>query len=348
MSPQILESMQKKSKPDRIASVLAMTYEYRIGIQGNLLFGDKAETLETANESMHWWAYNRRYQINLTSLIVYPGSPDYYEAIETGLIVDREAYANNIPLQFNFSRMNDKNIEMLRFQLWVFANTLLNPAPLQKFELSDKQVPDRDSTYDIVWDCPNCGRSNDYLGVILPSDHSHSLRLTCRDCRSRWDIENKAYSVPDNSINDAACIAHLKKAEALFEKEKFKECHDTTNELLGIAPSFVPARLLMGKFYRRVGPPEHMLKSFGAALGIAPFNSERHNDFADALLEVGAYGAARMHYQQARILTPESERALAGIDFINSPDISDEQRSTYFVSWSDDPPPVQQKHAATG
>ncbi len=341
MSPKILESMKKKSKPERIASTLSLTYDNRIGIQGNLLFGDKAETLETANESMHWWASNRRYQINLTPLMVYPGSPDYYEALKTGLIVDREAYVADIPSDFNMSRMNNKNIEMLRFQVWVFANTLLNLAPLRAFKLSDEQVPDRDSTYDIVWICPNCGHRQDYLGVILPPDHSHSLRLSCRNCRSSWDIENKAYRLPANTINDSTCVSHLKVAEALFEEKKFKEGHDITNKLLGLAPSFVPARLLMGKFYRRVGPPEHMLKSFGAALGISPFNSERHNDFADALVEIGVHGAARMHYQQALSLSPGDERALSGIAFIDCSEVSDEQRATYFVSWSDDPPPVR-------
>jgi anaerobic magnesium-protoporphyrin IX monomethyl ester cyclase len=339
MSPKILESMRKKSKPDSIASVLSMTYKHRIGIQGNLLFGDKAETLETANESMHWWAHNRCYQINLTPLVVYPGSPDYYEALETGLITDREAYAADIQEQLNVSRMNDKNIEMLRFQVWVFANTLLNLAPLRAFKRSAEQVAERETAYDIVWDCPNCGRRNDYLGVILPPENRPSLRLTCRDCLSRWDIENKAYRLPNNEINEETCISQLKVAEALFEAGKYKECHDTANELLGLAPAFIPARLLMAMFYRRLGPPEHMLKSYGAALGVNPFDSQRHNDFADALADIGAYGAARMHYQQALALSSEDERAKAGIELIDSDQISDEQRETYFISWSDDPPP---------
>jgi hypothetical protein len=85
----------------------------------------------------------------------------------------------------------------------------------------------------------------------------------------------------------------------------------------------------MGKFYRRFGPPEHMLKSFGAALGSDPFSTERHNDFADALLEVGAYGAARMHYQQANELAAGNERALAGMAFLESEKVSDEQRETF-------------------
>jgi anaerobic magnesium-protoporphyrin IX monomethyl ester cyclase len=340
MSPVVLKSMNKKSKPGQIASALEMTYEHCVGIQGNLIFGDKAETLETANESMHWWAHNRRYQINLTPLIVYPGSPDYYQALENGLIADREAYVREIPLQFNISRMNDKNLEMMRFHLWVFANTLLNVAPMRSFNPSKIQVPDRDTTYDIRWDCPNCRHQNMYQEVVLPPENNHSLRLTCRKCRSRWDIENKAHRPLTNSIDQEDCISRLKSAEEMFERGKWKKCHDIANELLGLAPSFVPARLMMARFYRRHGPVEHMVKSYGAALGINPFEPDRHIDFADAMVDIGAFGAARMHYQQALMLTPGNERATTGMEFVDSSQVSDEQRMTYFVSWSDEPPPM--------
>ena len=347
MSPEILGSMKKKSKTDRIESALAMTYENCIGIQGNLLFGDKAETLETANESMHWWAFNRRYQINLTPLMVFPGSPDYYEALEEGLIADRETYVRDIPPDFNISQMNDKNIEMLRFQLWVFANTLLNLAPLGSFELSDAQVPDRNATYDIVWDCPNCSHRNDYLGVVIPPDynHSHSLRLSCRNCLSRWDIENKNYRLPNNSINDVR-KSYLRLARALYERIRQKKYRSITDKILSLALSRIPASLRKGKLAHQVASPEQMLKSIGVALQAHPFNPERHNDFADALVEIGAFGAARMHYQQALALAPRDERASAGTAFIDSSQVSDQQRATYFISWSDEPAPMRKKHAA--
>lgn len=348
MSKTVLESMKKKTKPDRIAAALALTYEHRIGIQGNLLFGDKAETLETANESMHWWAFNRRYLINLTPLMVFPGSPDYYEALRDGLIVDRAAYVANIPARFNISRMNDKDLEMLGFQIWVHQNTLLNLAPLRSFKRSDVQVESRDVTYDISWDCPRCGHQNDYMGVILPPDHSHSLRLTCRNCLSRWDIQNKAYSSHTNISSNTSRYSfrrYQNLAARLIGKIKQRKYRDTANKVLALALSYVPARLRMGKMYHQVTPPEHVLRSFGAALGRDPYNSERHNDFAKALANVGAFGAARMHYQQALTLNPGDVKALSGITHIDSPEVSDKQRETYFVSWSDDSPPARRVRA---
>lgn len=351
MSETVLESMKKKAKPDRIAAALALTYKHHIGIQGNLLFGDKAETLKTANESMHWWAFNRRYLINLTPLMVFPGSPDYYEALKDGLIVDREAYVADIPARLNISKMNDKNLEMLGFQIWVHHNTLLNLAPLKSFKLSDIQMEGRDSAYDILWDCPRCAHQNDYMGVILPPDHSYSLRLTCRNCLSRWDIRNEANSL-NAKISSAATPRtsfrkYRKLVIALIEKIKQRKYRDITNKALALALGLIPARLQKGELYHQVTPLEHVLRSLGAAVGRDPFNPERHNDFADSLARVGAFGAARMHYQQALALRPGDERASSGIAYIDGPDVNDEQRATYFVSWSDDPPPRRHERAET-
>ena len=104
MSQPILESMQKKSKVPRIQEALELTYEHKIGIQGNILFGDSAETPETANESMHWWSQNRHFQINLTPLIVFPGSR-LSEALRDGLIDDKDrlGFITDIPVNFNIS-----------------------------------------------------------------------------------------------------------------------------------------------------------------------------------------------------------------------------------------------------
>lgn len=136
-------------------------------------------------------------------------------------------------------------------------------------------------------------------------------------------------------------------AVALIEKIKQRKYRDITNKVLALALSFIPARLRRGKMYHHVTPPEHVLRSFGAAVGRDPFNPEKHNDFAGALVNVGAFGAARMHYQQALALKPSDERASSGITYIDGPDVNDGQRATYFVSWSDDPPPVRRERAET-
>ena len=193
MSPMVLVSMQKKSKRPRIVAALQQTYDAKIGIQGNLIFGDSAETLETANESMSWWAHNRKFQVNLTRLQVYPGSPDYIVAVRDGMIPDRVAYANELPIYLNISDMNNDNLDGVSFQVDIHHRSLLNVAPVIKFARSRRQVEGRDTAYNFAWRCPRCELVNRYKQCVLGEyEGRKSIRVLCRSCRSRWDIQNFA------------------------------------------------------------------------------------------------------------------------------------------------------------
>lgn len=444
MSQPVLDSMLKKSKTHRIGSALDLTRKNRIGIQGNLLFGDSAETLETANESMHWWSKNRQYMVNLTPLTVFPGSPDYLSALQDGLIEDHERanYIENIPAIFNISRMNDKNFEMMGFQVWVFEHSLLNVAPLISFKLSGEQISGRGATFDIVFDCTDCEHRNEYLGVIIPPGSGPSLMLTCRNCLTRWDVKNESKQptpeqpvaeqpmleqpTPEqpalkalNEIDDPEKHVEIKlffsKVKRFIKNQKHNKFHVIVKNVMLRALYYLIAQLwvrvlsplirakahLVTRSSSKVKPllakiippesqknisgvkandavrgyvakklwdkilspedledtrnseasgtvknfirlfPGHMLRACGSAVGESPFDPEKHNDFADALCEIGAFGAARLHYQQALTLMPDSERASIGLNFIDSPKVSEQQRSVYFVSWSDDPPPAR-------
>ncbi|MFO7558732.1 MAG: radical SAM protein [Desulfobacterales bacterium] len=74
----ILKSMNKKTCVRDIEKTLMITREMKIGIQGNFLFGDPRETLETANETLAWWKKHHFYNINLSQVIPFPGSKIYY------------------------------------------------------------------------------------------------------------------------------------------------------------------------------------------------------------------------------------------------------------------------------
>ena len=60
---EVLGSMQKKTTVTEINKALKVTVDNRVGIQGNLIVGDTEETIYSANESMKWWANNRKYSI---------------------------------------------------------------------------------------------------------------------------------------------------------------------------------------------------------------------------------------------------------------------------------------------
>jgi hypothetical protein len=154
-------------------------------------------------------------------------------------------------------------------------------------------------------------------------------------------VENRAYKLPENTIINSRRRTYLRLTKALFKKIRQRKYREIADKLLHVAIARVPRPLRTMELSRKLAPTEHVLKSLGSALGANPFNPERHDDFADALCEIGAFGAARMHYQQALVLRPDDERAAAGIAFIDSPRVSEQQRAAYFISWSDEPPPLR-------
>jgi len=344
MSQQILDSMMKKSKKPKVEEALALTRKYKIGIQGNLLFGDSAETLETANESMAWWARNRIYQINLTPLIVFPGSPDYNAALRDGLIRqdDRLSFIKNIPIDLNISSMNNKNMEMIRFMVYVYFESLLRLAKPISFTKSEK-TDVRGDLHDYVWDCPDCNTRNSYEGVFVGNDHKNSIRMTCRGCRQRWDLPNYLYlnrekkKIPDSARSDLAAAEKLIAHQSLFPR--YADAHDLVNPLLAQYPDFLEARLFMGRFYGRIGPAEHMVRSFGAAVAYDVYNPTCHCFYADALLEIRCFGGARLHYEQALALDRNSAHAKEGLARVAAAVAAGADPDVYFVSWSNAPPP---------
>lgn len=155
----------------------------------------------------------------------------------------------------------------MMFQLRVHKTTLLNLAPVKHFEKSENQLDGRDTAFDISWNCPRCKHTNNYKQCVLRPDHHHFIRVFCRGCLSRWDIENKAFGLPALSAPLESC------------------------QQVVTSPALAGKRI--NSSYRM-----EILKA-GRDLQEDPFDPDRHVRFANALRDVKAFGAARLHYQQA-------------------------------------------------
>ena len=341
MSPEVLISMQKKSKRDRIHSVLGNTYDYKIGIQGNLIFGDSAETLETANESMRWWAENPQYKIWVNRLLVYPGSPDYIQAVRDGLITDRVKFIEDLDaVGINISRMNDADIEGLSLKLRLAHRVLLDLAHTVTFEQEPEIDPLRGESYHIVWDCPRCDHRNDYQRVLLDRwDHYHSIRLTCRDCASRFDIRNPfELAFEDRPTADADASDHAA-ALALVTAGQEEEGITALTDLVTRRIWYYPGHLSLAAIYRAKSQGLQALAHMKHALQHYPYRPELHIAFADHMVWEGAIGMAALYYRQALRLDPGNAEARDKLAALDGAAWTDEQRGTYFISYSNQAPP---------
>lgn len=112
----VLDSMKKKITKQIIADAVKMVREAKIGIQGNFLFGDPAETEETIRESLQFQEDNQLYFCDWSAVIPYAGTPIYNYAVQNGLIEDREMFMRSLcnisgylyKSQINMTKMSDE------------------------------------------------------------------------------------------------------------------------------------------------------------------------------------------------------------------------------------------------
>jgi len=301
----VLGSMRKKATAETIERALRLTRERGIGIQGNFIFGDPAETPETAARTIDWWGRNRSYQINLTPLQLYPGTQIYEDAIAGGLFTRREALEN--PLT-NISAMDAGTRARLDARLMVHGETLLIPAPVTAFEV-EAEDPRRGPLYRIAWTCPDCGEDNVYARTPVDNvEDFQALRLTCRGCLGRYDIENMARPY----WHDEACERDYAEAIRLRESgnvtEAFSRLTAVAERSFAFAGNNAPDAVIRAAFDAGVlalGPlkdPVRAADLLGRALLRRAFDPRYHLMYALALVSAGEAGAAAMHLDQANRL----------------------------------------------
>lgn len=113
----ILESMNKKITIKQIEYALSICDKVGMPIQGNFIFGDVAETAETYQNTLTWWKQHPQYSINLTPIIVYPGSKLYSYACKNGIITDEVQYIKDGCPNINVTKMSDLEYRKMFFDI---------------------------------------------------------------------------------------------------------------------------------------------------------------------------------------------------------------------------------------
>ncbi|WP_277057358.1 B12-binding domain-containing radical SAM protein [Trichlorobacter lovleyi] len=194
-SDTVLKSMRKNSTIAQIEHALALTRQAGIQIQGNFIFGDSAETDETASETLAWWLSHREYLINLGSVWAFPGSALWNDALLRGLIVNKVTYLKNESSalsKLNLTAMTDRNFEHLLRNIRHLDFHLRIPAKViscksQSFDYRKRRL------YALTVECPHCASVMEYRNLHCPwtEDTQPAFinnRLGCRVCNQRFDI----------------------------------------------------------------------------------------------------------------------------------------------------------------
>ncbi len=185
-SQTVLTSMRKRIKPSQIDKSINIARRSGMAITGNFIFGDRAETLETANETLDYWKKNHDLfgtSISLGFIEPYPGTALYKHCLSKGLITDEIDFVENHIFDYiNMSEtMTAAEFEQLKREI--------HKAYLG-FEKKDSAWPSDISFNNGEWEvrvrCPYCGKESLYRNYIPPSEKEGRRHIYCRHCKIRF------------------------------------------------------------------------------------------------------------------------------------------------------------------
>lgn len=175
----ILKSMRKHITVEQIEKALKMVYNFGLIPQGNLIFGDPEETVETAQNSLNWWRAHKEYSLKLAPIIAYPGTFIYQDACHRGVIKDRISFLRDGCPQVNLSRMTDEEFGQLIREIYDAQQEELKP-----FDYQIYSVDAAAGRVNLTGKCALCGEINDWTSIKVFTTN----RVNCVKCHQRLHI----------------------------------------------------------------------------------------------------------------------------------------------------------------
>lgn len=189
MNQNVLNSMNKGITPEQIDKSMKDTMNEKIAIQACFLFGDIAETRESAYETLNYWKDNCKGQVNLNFVEPYPNSKLYQYCIKEGIIKDKLTFIKDLirfgDLNYNMTK-NMTDEELKEFD----KDRLKAIAKYKKYikPISNKKI--KDNIYEFKVRCPFCKEVIEYKNCRINSIFSYSFLVICRNCGMRFYITN--------------------------------------------------------------------------------------------------------------------------------------------------------------
>jgi anaerobic magnesium-protoporphyrin IX monomethyl ester cyclase len=186
-SRSVLESMRKNITPEQIDKALEITRRFDITVQGNFIFGDTAETMSTAQETLSYWKKSiYGGGINLNFIQAYPGTSLYNRCLKKGLIKDEiEFIVKRIFKLINMTDgMTDKELQQLKTDIYEAKMKYLHYVEPIKGNPSV-------CAEEIHVQCPFCCNVSIFKNYTLSNKKTKSI--CCRSCRKRFHIISPAF-----------------------------------------------------------------------------------------------------------------------------------------------------------
>lgn len=188
-SPAVLKSMKKNITPEQIHDAIHATFDRQISLQGNFIFGDKAETIETAKTTLDFWKDHADAGIGLDFVHPYPGSVIYEECLKTGRIKDSLDFTR--AHLFDVVNMTSlSSLDFIKLQLMVQNYSSKHGVHV---------LPLKSTLSSVTIKCPHCQDIVTYdnftIGPKVAFGHFRVKTVLCRNCFKKVTIESKIKSI---------------------------------------------------------------------------------------------------------------------------------------------------------
>lgn len=323
-SADVLASMKKKISVDQITTALDLITRANINFQGNFIFGDRAETPDTANETLDWWRRHRHYAIQVDPIWVFPGTELYTQGIADGRIPDAKSFLALQSPVLNLSRMDDDTFDQMCDVLDIFGR-YLNRIPAQLLRIEKSAVINGRQCYSSTSLCPHCGEVASY------KDHAYFRRFLCRQCGGMFDIPiarmlGRAALSEESTLDLERAVAALAAGDHGVAFVLAKNRHDENEQDWGAAG-------IMGAAMLRYGFVEAAQVFLRKSLDLNSDNGETCNNLGVCLYAMNSVAVALLMFRQAIQLEASIPEAVANekmalahlggddriLDFVHSP-----------------------------
>jgi radical SAM superfamily enzyme YgiQ (UPF0313 family) len=199
-SKKVLSSMKKPITPELINNSVQLTKKHKMVVQGNFIFGDRAETKETAKETLDYWKKNCSEQVYLGFIQPYPGSEIYNYCIEKGIIKDKLHFIKNqMPhtCWFNMTdNMTDK--EILELKKDILESRRKYTKYIIPLKIKKEKINQR---YSLLIQCPFCKKKMNYQNFFISDRLVFTQWTSCKNCQRRFNISSRIYKIGVKNYN---------------------------------------------------------------------------------------------------------------------------------------------------
>lgn len=177
----VLRSMHKPIKsPEQIDQVFKATLDAGMGAMGNFIFGDVAETAESAYETLEYWKHNCRGQVSMCFIQPYPGSEIYKHCLRKGIIKDKLSF---IKYELAYGRVRNMTDNMTDEEIRKLKNDMYDAlSKYREYVRPSAMKKTGDDSYSIEFSCPYCKEHLIYNNCHIENRFTYGFLTQCRNC----------------------------------------------------------------------------------------------------------------------------------------------------------------------